>query len=238
MHIDLTNIEINSDVAIQLASTKGREIHMSSEKKTSITPTPDGPYLVNGLKNFVNQKGPIETKETMALCRCGGSANKPFCDGTHAKIGFSSSRLEGRVEDKRDNYQGKKITIHDNRGICAHAGNCTDSLASVFRLKEEPWIHPDAASADEIIATIQKCPSGALSYSRDDVEHRDRDGEPTIFVAPNGPYVVSGGPDLLDTTLGDGASQEHFTMCRCGGSKNKPYCDGTHWYNKFTDDKN
>ncbi len=211
---------------------------MSSEMAPSITPTPNGPYLVKGLKNFANKKGSIETKETMALCRCGGSANKPFCDGTHAKIGFSSARLEGRVEDKRENYKGKKITIHDNRGICAHAGRCTDGLASVFRLKEEPWIHPDAASADEIIATIQKCPSGALSYSVDDVEHRNREGEPTIFVAPNGPYVVSGGPDILDTTQGDGASKEHFTMCRCGGSKNKPFCDGTHWYNKFTDDKN
>ena len=170
---------------------------MSSEKKLSITPTPDGPYMVKDLNNFANQKGPIETKETMALCRCGGSANKPFCDGTHAKIGFSSAKLEGRIEDKRESYKGKKITIHDNRGICAHAGRCTDGLTSVFRLKEEPWIHPDAASADEIIATIQKCPSGALSYSVDDVEHRDRDGERTIFVAPNGPYVVSGGSDLV-----------------------------------------
>ena len=211
---------------------------MSTEKKPSITPTPDGPYMVNDLKNFANQKGSIETKETIALCRCGGSANKPFCDGTHATIGFSSAKLEGRVEDKRENYKDKKITIHDNRGICAHAGRCTDSLASVFRLKEEPWIHPDAASADEIIATIQKCPSGALSYSLDDVEHRDRGGEPTIFVAPNGPYVVSGGPDLLDTIWGEGASKEHLTLCRCGGSKNKPFCDGTHWYIEFTDDKN
>jgi CDGSH-type Zn-finger protein len=49
---------------------------------------------------------------------------------------------------------------------------------------------------------------------------------------------VSGGPDLLDTDRGQGASTEHFTMCRCGGSKNKPFCDGTHWHNKFTDDKN
>jgi len=211
---------------------------MSSEKKPSITPTPDGPYLVKDLKNFANQKGPIETKKTMALCRCGRSANKPFCDGTHAKIGFSSAKLEGRVEDKRDNYMGEKITIHDNRGICAHAGRCTDGLASVFRLKEEPWIYPDAASRDEIIATIQKCPSGALSYSVDDLERSDGGGDPTIFVAPNGPYVVSGGPDLLDTTQGEGASKEHFTMCRCGGSKNKPFCDGTHWYIKFTDDKN
>ena len=211
---------------------------MSSKKKPSITPTPDGPYVVKDLKNFANQKGAIENRETMALCRCGGSGNKPFCDGTHNKIGFSSAKLEGRVEDKRENYKGKKITIHDNRGICAHAGRCTDGLTSVFRLKEEPWIHPDAANVEEIIVTIQKCPSGALSYSIDDVEHRDRDVEPTIFVAPNGPYVVSGGPDLVDTRRAEGASKEHFTMCRCGGSKNKPFCDGTHWYKEFTDDKN
>jgi len=211
---------------------------MSSEKKSSITPTPDGPYLVKDLNNFANQKGPIEAKETMALCRCGGSANKPFCDGTHAKIGFSSAKLEGRVEDKRENYEGEQITIHDNRGICAHAGRCTDGLPSVFRLKEEPWIHPNSASSDEIIETVGKCPSGALSYSVDGIEHRDHKGEPTIFVAPNGPYVVSGGPDLLDTSRGEGASKEHFTMCRCGGSKNKPFCDGTHWHINFTDDKN
>jgi CDGSH-type Zn-finger protein len=211
---------------------------MSSKKKPSITPTPDGPYLVKNLENFSNRKGPIETKETMALCRCGGSGNKPFCDGTHTKIGFSSAKLEGRVEDKRENYKGKRIIIHDNRGICAHAGRCTDGLASVFRLNEEPWIHPDAASVEEIIDTIKKCPSGALSYSLEVVEHRDRQGKPTIFIAPNGPYVVSGGPELVDTPRAEGASKEHFTMCRCGGSKNKPFCDGTHWYNEFKDDKN
>ena len=211
---------------------------MNAKKKPSIAPKPDGPYMVINLKKFANQKGAIETKETMALCRCGGSANKPFCDGTHVKIGFSSAKLEGRAEDKRENYQGKRIAIHDNRGICAHAGRCTDGLPAVFRLQEEPWILPDAASVEEIIATIRKCPSGALSYSIDDVEHRDRDGEPAIFIAPNGPYVVSGEPDLVDTRRAEGASKEHFTMCRCGGSKNKPFCDGTHWYNKFTDDKN
>jgi hypothetical protein len=85
---------------------------------------------------------------------------------------------------------------------------------------------------------IQECPSGALSYSIDGVEHRDQDREPTIFVAPNGPYVVTGGPDLPDTTMAEGASMEHFTLCRCGKSKNKPFCDGTHWSVEFTDDKN
>ena len=213
---------------------------MSPEKTAmpSITPTPDGPYLVKDFENLANRKGPIEAKPTMALCRCGGSANKPFCDGTHAKIGFSSAKLEGRVEDKRENYEAETLAIHDNRGICAHAGRCTDGLPSVFRLKQEPWIDPHGASRDDIIATVRKCPSGALSYSVEDVEHRDRDGEPTIFVSPNGPYVVSGGPELLDTTRGEGASTEHLTLGRCGGSKNKPFCDGTHWYKKFTDDKN
>ncbi|MFB3057551.1 MAG: (4Fe-4S)-binding protein, partial [Ignavibacteriaceae bacterium] len=164
--------------------------------------------------------------------------NKPFCDGTHSTIGFSSAKLDGRVEDKRENYEGEKITIHDNRGICAHAGRCTEGLPSVFRLKQEPWIDPDAASPKEIIAVIRKCPSGALSYSADGVEHRDREGEPAIFVAPNGPYVVSGAPELLETPRGEGASTEHFDLCRCGGSKNKPFCDGTHWHIKFKDDKN
>lgn len=208
------------------------------EKKVSITPTPNGPYIVKDLKNFKNQKGKIETKEVMALCRCGGSANKPFCDGTHNKINFSSAKLEGRVKDKRESIVGKKITIHDNRGICAHGGYCTDGLPSVFHYREEPWIYPDSGTVQDIINTINKCPSGALSYSIDDVEYKDRDGDPGIFVSPDGPYVVSGKPELEKTERLEGVSTEHFTLCRCGGSENKPFCDGTHWYIKFKDDKN
>jgi CDGSH-type Zn-finger protein len=198
----------------------------------------NGPYMVKELQSLANRKGPVSTKQAVALCRCGGSSNKPFCDGTHAKNGFTSAKLDDRVSDKRDNYIGKHITIHDNRGICAHAGRCTDGLASVFHLKEEPWIYPDSASAAEIIETIKKCPSGALSYSVNGVEHRDRTGEPSVFIAPNGPYVVTGAPNLENTTRAEGASEEHFTLCRCGGSKNKPFCDGSHWSNDFKDDKN
>lgn len=211
---------------------------MSSNQNPSMTPNSDGPFLAKNFRKIENQKGPIECKETMALCRCGESANKPFCDGTHKSIGFSSVKLGSRVDDKRDSYVSEKITIHDNRSICAHAGTCTDGLATVFRLREEPWIHPDAASRDEIIATIDKCPSGALSYTVEDLERGDNDGEATIFVAPNGPYVVSGNFELVDTTLAEGASKSQITLCRCGGSKNKPFCDGSHWNNKFTDDMN
>ena len=211
---------------------------MSSEERPSIKPAPDGPYLVKNLQRFSNRKGAIEAPATMALCRCGGSDNKPFCDGTHARIGFSSAKLEGHVAAKREDYEGEKVTIHDNRGVCAHAGRCTDGLPGVFRLKQEPWIDPREGPAEEIIETIRECPSGALSYTLDGVEHRDRDADPAIFVSPDGPYVVTGGPELLDTTRGEGASTEHFTLCRCGGSKNKPFCDGSHWHNNFTDEKN
>ena len=210
----------------------------SDKKKPTITPMEDGPYMVKDLTAFSNRKGAVETKSQMALCRCGKSENKPFCDGTHASIGFSSAKMEERVEDKRDDYAGDKITIHDNRSICAHAGRCTEGLPSVFKLKEEPWIDPDAAGADDIIATIRKCPSGSLSYTFKGLEHRDREGDPSIFIAPNGPYVITGGPELTDTEWGAGASTEHFTLCRCGASKNKPFCDGTHWQEKFVDDNN
>lgn len=208
---------------------------MSVDKKARpvITPMPDGPYVVKGLENFSSAKGPLECKPTMALCRCGESSNKPFCDGTHATNGFSSEKLEGRIEDKRENYEKGDLTIHDNRSICAHAGTCTDGLPSVFRLKMEPWIDPQGADADEIVATIKLCPSGALSYSLQGTEHRDGDGDPSIFIAPNGPYVIAGGVDLADTVRGEGASTEHFDLCRCGASKNKPFCDGAHWNCKF-----
>jgi len=212
---------------------------VENKSKPTVECAENGPFIVKDLENFSNSQGQnIPTKPMIALCRCGGSKNKPFCDGTHAKIGFKSEKLEGREPDKRDNYIGKGITIHDNRGICSHAGFCTDGLASVWRMKTEPWIDPDGADVESIIQTIKKCPSGALSYSIDGVEHRDQDREPEIKVSKDGPYAVTGGIELKDEPRGEEASLEHSTLCRCGGSKNKPFCDGTHWYIKFKDEKN
>ena len=211
----------------------------SRDKKPAITPADNGPYLVSGLETLYNSKGEkLDTKPQIALCRCGGSKNKPFCDGTHNTIGFSGKKLKDGSKDERDNYAGKEITIHDNRGICAHAGRCSDGLPAVFRLKEEPWIHADAATRDEVINTIKQCPSGALSYTTGGTEHRDQKRDPAILVSRNGPYVITGSPELVGVERDEGASTEHFTLCRCGGSKNKPFCDGTHWYIKFQDDDN
>lgn len=203
---------------------------------------PNGPYYLFGdmtpaavshLRR-ANGKACAAPRGT-ALCRCGGSKNKPFCDGTHGTNGFKDRNTADPSQNRRVSYAGKRITIHDNRAICAHAGFCTDRLAAVFRMKQEPWIDPDGAGAEAIIETVKKCPSGALSYSVESVEHRDQAREPMVTVTDNGPYAVTGGVELMGVEFGDGASREHYTLCRCGASKNKPFCDGSHWSIDFRD---
>jgi len=200
-----------------------------SERPT-IECKPDGPYLVSNLEDLSGPRGNrIDPKPVMALCRCGGSANKPFCDGTHKKNGFSGARLADGSTDKRASYVAKGITVHDNRSICAHAGHCTDGLDSVFKMKAEPWIDPSGGAVAAIVETIRRCPSGALSYTLDGVEDGDQPREPAITVTQDGPYAITGGVRLLGQTWAQGASTAHYTLCRCGASKNKPFCDGTHW---------
>ena len=132
---------------------------------------------------------------------------------------------------------GEGITIRDNRGICSHAGFCTDGCPAVWRTGTEPWIDPNGADVDQITETIRKCPSGALSYEIGGEVYTDFDRAPAIGIAKDGPILVQGGIELEGEARADGASLEHYTLCRCGGSKNKPFCDSTHWYIDFKDDE-
>ena len=230
-----------------------------SREKPKIVPLPNGPYyFINEMEpkvveNLQNSKGEaLSVTRGVSLCRCGASNNKPFCDGTHSKIGFSSENKEEEddtndnshhqiIKDKRKNYVGKGITIHDNRKICSHAAECVNNLPSVFKLNARPWINPDAAETkEEIVNTIKKCPSGALSYSIDGIEYRDHnETKPIITVSKGGPYHITGGIDLIgeDIKWAEGASKEHYVLCRCGASNNKPFCDGMHRLINFNDDK-
>jgi CDGSH-type Zn-finger protein len=223
-------------------------------KKPKIMPLSNGPYyLINDMEpkvveNLQNSKGEsLSTIRGVSLCRCGASKNKPFCDGTHGTIGFSSENKEDvndshhTVKDKRKSYVGKGITIHDNRRICSHAAECVNNLPSVFKLNARPWINADAAETEEeIINTIKKCPSGALSYSVDGIEYRDQnERKPMITISKGGPYLVTGGIELIGDNIqfAEGSSKEHYTLCRCGASNNKPFCDGMHRVINFKDDK-
>jgi CDGSH-type Zn-finger protein len=204
--------------------------------------SPNGPYgLLHDMEakpvpNLRRASGETcSTVRAVALCRCGQSKNKPFCDGTHGAIRFSDRNTADPGKNKRVSYVGKRITILDNRGICSHAGYCTDGLKAVFREDAEPWIDPDGAQVREIIATIERCPSGALSYSIDGVEAKPPQRPPMVTVTDDGPYAITGGVELMSVQFGDGASTEHYTLCRCGASKNKPFCDGSHWEVGFSD---
>jgi len=206
------------------------------------------------VENLQNSKGdPLSNVRGVALCRCGASKNKPFCDGTHSTINFSTNEKETKnhnidndnsekntPKNKKKSYIGQKITIHDNRSICSHAALCVESLSSVFKLGHRPWINPDNASTKEIIETIKKCPSGALSYSIDGVEYNEIEKRaPMITVSKDGPYLITGGVELLgEKQIAEGASKEHYALCRCGASNNKPFCDGSHNKINFKDDKN
>ena len=223
--------------------------------KPKILPLPNGPYyLINDMQpkevySLKNSKGePLSTTVGTALCRCGASKNKPFCDGTHNVIRFSSANkaLEENgdikkivIKDKRRDYPGKEITVHDNRKICSHAAECVNNLSSVFKLGSRPWINPDASKMNDIVDVVRRCPSGALSYSIDGVEYRDPEEQrnPTVTVLKNGPYHITGGIELIGENIqfGEGASKEHYTLCRCGASENKPFCDGAHKSSNFND---
>lgn len=200
-----------------------------------ITCLSNGPYILDGGKLQREDGSALPAGNGIALCRCGGSSRKPVCDGTHRRNGFSDENVADRTRDRRSAHVGKRITIFDNRAICSHAGFCTDGLKTVFRMNVEPWIDPDAASVEEIVAAIEKCPSGALSYARDGVEARAPVREPAVTIMKDGPYAVTGGIELVGKIFGEGASKEHYTLCRCGGSKNKPFCDGRHWHIGFKD---
>jgi CDGSH-type Zn-finger protein len=206
----------------------------------------DGPYLVTGARSLADWLGePMMVRPQLALCRCGGSKMKPLCDGTHATIGFTGAKAPGRVPDRRDTYAGQQATVHDNRGTCQHSGYCTARLKTVFHQGSEPFVTPSGGRLDEIIRAVRDCPSGALSYGIDGTEARsevDHHGqrEPSVEVTRDGPYRVTGGIPLTDGAghperRGAGASREHYALCRCGHSQNKPFCSGMHWYVDFAD---
>ena len=189
---------------------------------------PNGPYRVKGEVALANSKGErIATEAVFALCRCGGSANKPFCDSTHKKNGFSGARISDGSNDRVTTYRTATIAIHDNRSLCSHAGYCTDGLPAVFREEGEPWIEPDGAEARAILEAVRKCPSGALSCEVEGAAAAMPVRPAAITVGKDGPYQVTGGIELVDARWGERASREHYTLCRCGTSKNKPFCDGS-----------
>jgi CDGSH-type Zn-finger protein/ferredoxin len=199
-----------------------------------ITPTTDGPLHAQRIRALKNDRGEtIHAGESIFLCRCGASKNKPYCDGSHNAVGFSGKRLR-RSGRSPSEFVGKEITVVDDPSLCAHAGACVKGAPGTFFTKEagRRVSHPDDSPAEQVIATIRKCPSGSLLYK---LRGKLADGYSTetgVRVERDGPYHVS------RAKLNGGvrpATEDHYTLCRCGASLNKPFCDGAHASIKFSD---
>ncbi|GAC1500639.1 MAG: hypothetical protein NVS1B2_25330 [Vulcanimicrobiaceae bacterium] len=204
----------------------------------AIRPEHDGPYLATNVPLLTNSKGErLPLRAQMALCRCGRSRMKPICDGSHADARFSGAKAAERTADRLDTYDGPEITVRDNRGTCCHAGRCTDTLPQVFNAHGEPFVNPSGASADAIAQRVRDCPSGALGGTLAGRPILSADAAPQVYVSKDGPYHVRG-IALEGETFNAGADPDRYALCRCGQSKNKPFCDGSHWYVDFHDEMN
>jgi len=216
-----------------------------TDRPTGIKIQPSGPYLVTGAvpvtrRSVVRSEhgeptawqttAELGAHNVVALCRCGGSANKPFCDGTHARSNFDGTETAATstYDERARTYHGTGVAVRDDRSICEHAGFCSDRLTNVWEMVSGPATD-DGAVRSQMMAMIQHCPSGALTYRMTDY---GPDVEPGtgigIAVTADGPYFVTGG---LSVDRSDGKPFEprpRMTLCRCGASAHKPLCDGSH----------
>jgi CDGSH-type Zn-finger protein len=185
----------------------------------------------------------IETPRVYSLCRCGESNYKPLCDGSHAQAEFVGEREDSNKKET-EHYKGKEITIVFDSYLCMGAGFCVDLesekfqrlFKKVFLGKEDPPRYdPDSASVEEIIKIIKKCPSGALSYILKGERKTNYCENTRIVVETDGQLNCQGEIELKDDQHSDRLlpKADHYTLCRCGGSKKKPLCDGSHKDNGF-----
>ena len=142
------------------------------------------------------------------------------------------------MNDITKKYSNGEVTIVWKPAVCMHSTICwkkATGLPEVFNPAEKPWIKPEAAPTEKIIEQVKKCPSGALSYymNNESGSIAEVKAESLVEVMPNGPLLVYGNITVKDKNGNETKKNKVTAFCRCGGSGNKPYCDGTHQKNGF-----
>lgn len=223
--------------------------------QASITTTPDGPYVVKGgiplsedaivpsadghhleyhhVKDY-------EVQEEYRLCRCGASDHKPFCDGSHKRIGFDGTETAERAPyaDRAQVYEGPALDLFDDNR-CAYARLCHRKDGDVWSLTEQAEGGP---LETEAIAASWHCPTGRLTHrSNADGTVFEQEFDPSIIILEDtgegvsGPLFVRGGVPLYGADGFEYEKRNRYALCRCGGSADKPFCDATHVNEGFTD---
>jgi len=207
---------------------------MKQENRAMISVTKKTPYKASDIVHVVRVSGEnLPVQPVMWFCKCGSTKKSPWCDGSHLQASFKTEKEPNRRIDAYRPYKGDNITILYNTGICCHDGSCTRLLPNVFNPDRKPWILPNEASVEEIIHAIKTCPSGALRYCISSGDCETISCEPTVRVHQNGPLECIGEIDLQDEQGSCPRCENHYTLCRCGKSKNVPFCDGEHYNHPF-----
>lgn len=226
-------------------------------ERMKIKVTEDGPYEVSGDVPLVRVE--IETNEAgesvewreveeldaprrYSLCRCGQSHSKPYCDYTHAEIGFDGTETAGHqsYQEQSVSIDGPGVLLHDARKLCAEARFC-DRAGGLWNIVNEC---ADAEVRDLARGMAERCPSGR--YTLCDAETDDEcepDIEPSIALVSDpamgvsGPLWVRGGIPIYGSDGEPYEVRNRVTLCRCGKSNNKPFCDGSHIAAHFSENE-
>jgi CDGSH-type Zn-finger protein len=228
--------------------TKGNRMEKKAQTAAKIEITKNGPYLVSGGLPLAEQHivtnaegDSLEWKEgkkypaqaQYALCRCGHSANKPFCDGTHAKVNFDGTETASREPylEQAERIDGPTMYITDAESLCAFARFC-DPKGRIWNLVKETD-NPEARKLVEHEAG--HCPSGRLiAWDRKTgkaIEPKYQQSIGLVYDTEkqvNGPIWVRGGITVISTDGKPYEVRNQCTLCRCGRSENKPFCNGSH----------
>jgi len=223
----------------------------SAEKNCRIAIEKDGPYIVSGgvpletetavpdsegypIKWVKGKKFPA--KENCALCRCGQSKKMPYCDGSHARDGFDGTETASREEylKQAGKITGPDLVLTDAEELCAGAGFCHGKHGDVWELTKKS---EDPKAKKIAVQQACNCPSGRLvAWDKKTGKPIEPDTRQSISVTKwqgekfLGPLWVKGGVQI---TSADGTKYEkrnYVTLCRCGKSRNKPFCDSSHMH--------
>ncbi|MDR0990962.1 MAG: (4Fe-4S)-binding protein [Propionibacteriaceae bacterium] len=128
-------------------------------------------------------------------------------------------------------YNGQDVCVSFDASLCIHAAACVRGLPEVFNTQRKPWILPDAADPQDVAMVVRRCPTGALEYGpgqeRTVVAPEVPDTPTTVALIPDQPLTVRGDLTII-TPDGTSVHQDRATFCRCGKTKNAPYCDLSH----------
>ena len=219
----------------------------ASNNESKIRVSKNGPYLVSGRIPIAEQiiiadaegcshewragkEYPLQ--RAYALCRCGNSQNKPFCNGTHVKVNFNGTETASRDAylEQAEEITGPELELTDARDLCSYARFC-DRAGGIWDLTIKSG---DPEARNTAIEEGRNCPSGRLVVWDKQGNAFEPEFSPSIGLVEDpqegvkGPIWVRGG---IPIESADGIIYEirnRATLCRCGRSHNKPFCDGTH----------